>query len=524
MIDIKILVIDDESLIRWTLQKNLEKAGYEVLLAETGEEGLQKILEDAPDIALIDIGLPGMDGFGVLEKAIEVDKSFIPIMITAFEDVDRVVRAMKLGAFAYITKPFDFKKVQLSIDEALEEYRRKWEERHEKHYGQSRRVHSEEHRLKWEARKLLLKGNANNLLLEEKINNFLPKREANDLLKREVRQLRQKGEGRSGFANIIGESLEMRNILEMTRKVAQADSATVLVQGESGTGKEVIAQAVHDMSRRRNMPFIALNCAGVAESLLENELCGHEKGAYTDANGLKRGLLELADGGSLFLDEIGDMGQGMQAKVLRLIEQKTFRRIGGEKDLHVDVRIISATNKDLKKLIAEGKFREDLFYRINIVALGIPALRNRRDDILPLAKHFFDRYNRNFHKNMQKISQEVEHFFLSYSWPGNVRELKNVIERAVILGEGSSLLLEHLPLDIARGNREEIMTEQDLPAEGISMEKLEESLVRKALKMTFGNQTKSAMLLGMSRFSLRYRMQKYGIEGYGSEKNRQLQI
>ena len=396
MIETRILVIDDESLIRWTLQKNLEKAGYGVLLAETGEEGLQKILEEAPDLALIDINLPGMDGFEVLEKALQIDQNFIPIMITAFEDVDRVVRAMKLGAFDYITKPFDFKKVQLSIDKALEEYRRKWEVRHKKHYGQSHRVHSEEHRLKWEARKLLLKREARNLLL-----------------KREVRHLRQKRKGRSGFTNIIGESPEMRKILEMTEKVASTDAATVLIQGESGTGKEMIAQAVHDLSKRSNMPFIALNCAGVAEQLLENELCGHEKGAYTDAKGLKRGLLELADGGSLFLDEIGDMGQGMQAKILRLIEQKTFRRIGGVKDLHVDVRIISATNKDLKKLMAEEKFREDLFYRINIVALHIPALRERRDDILPLAKHFVDKYNRIFIRRSGRSPKKWKIF----SWP-----------------------------------------------------------------------------------------------------------
>jgi len=297
----------------------------------------------------------------------------------------------------------------------------------------------------------------------------------------------------------------------MTGKVAGTDAATVLIQGESGTGKEMIAQAVHDLSKRSNMPFVALNCAGVAEHLLENELCGHEKGAYTDANVLKKGLLEIADGGALFLDEIGDMSQGMQAKILRLIEQKTFRRIGGVKDVHVDVRIIAATNKDLRKLMAEGKFREDLFYRINIVALRIPALRERRDDILPLANHFVDKYNRDFHKMVRKMSKEVEHFFMVYDWPGNVRELKNVIERAMILGEGDSLLLEHLPMEVVRGNQEQIMTGFILPQEGISMEKLEESLVSQALIRTDGNQTKAAMLLGISRDSLRYRMQKFGI-------------
>ena len=454
MSETRILVVDDEHLIRWTLQKNLEKAGYGVILAETGEEALQKIREESPDLALLDINLPGMDGFEVLEKALQIDQSIIPIMITAFEDVDCVVKAMKFGAFDYIAKPFDFNKVQLSINKALETHR----------------------------------------------------------LKREVKHLRQERKGRSGFHNIVGASPEMRKILEMTEKVANTDAATVLIQGESGTGKEMIAQAVHDLSKRGNMPFITLNCPGVPEHLLENELCGHEKGAYTDAYGLKKGLLEMADGGALFLDEIGDMGQGMQAKILRLIEQKTFRRMGGVKDIHVDIRIITATNKDLRKLMAEGKFREDLFYRINIIALRIPALRERREDILPLVKHFVDKYNEDFHKTIREMSKEVEHFFMAYDWPGNVRELKNVIERAMILGEGDTLLLEHLPMEIVGGNQEQIMTGLRLPPEGISMDKLEEALVREALKMTGGNQTKAARLLGISRDSLRYRMQKFGIE------------
>jgi two-component system response regulator AtoC len=403
---------------------------------------------------LLDINLPGMDGFEVLEKALQIDQSIIPIMITASDDVDRVVRAIKLGAFDYMVKPFDINKVRLSIDKALETHR----------------------------------------------------------LKREVSHLRQERRRRSGFSNIISASSEMREILKMTEKVAITDAATVLIQGESGTGKEMIARAVHDLSKRSNMPFVALNCAGVAEHLLENELCGHEKGAYTDAKMLKKGLLEVADGGALFLDEIGDMSQGMQAKILRLIEQKTFRRIGGIKDLRVDVRIVAATNKDLRKLMAERRFREDLYYRINIVSLNIPALRARRDDILPLANHFIDIYNKEFHKAVQKMSREVEHFFMVYGWPGNVRELKNVIERAMILGEGDSLLLEHLPLEIVHGKQEQSITDLHLPQEGFSMEKLEESLVRKALMLSSGNQTRSAALLGISRDSLRYRMQKYGIE------------
>ncbi len=454
-------MVDDEQLIRWTLQKSLEKAGYGVLLAETGEEALQKVKEEAPDVVLLDINLPDMDGYEVLERALKTDPTVIPIMLTAFEDVDRVVRAMRLGALDYITKPFDFNKVLLSIEKALE----------------------------------------------------------TSQLKREVKYLRQEQKGRAGFDDIVAKSERMRKVLEMTEKVAGGDVVTVLVQGESGTGKELIARAIHQRSRRENMPFIAVNCAGFAEHLLENELCGHERGAFTDAKELKKGLLEIADGGSLFLDEIGDMNQAMQAKLLRLIEQKTFRRMGGVKDIKVDVRIITATNKDLRKLMQQGIFREDLFYRINIVAIRLPALRERREDILPLTKYFVQKYNEDFHKNVQKISREVEQFLVGYDWPGNVRELRNVIERALILGDGDALLMEHLPLDIlgqagphaGAAGTTGAMKGLTIPPEGISMEKVEEALVRQALEMTGGNQTKAAKLLDISRDSLRYRMQKFGI-------------
>jgi two-component system, NtrC family, response regulator AtoC len=456
MTERSILVLDDEYLIRWTLHKNLEKAGYRVLVAETGEQALQRVREEAPDIFLIDLKLPDMDGFTVLERASRIDQGIVPIMITASEDVDQVVKAMRLGAFDYITKPFDFNKVLLSIEKALEASQ----------------------------------------------------------LKREVKYLREEQKGRLGFSTIVGVSPEIRKVIEMTEKVALSESATVLIQGESGTGKELVAHAIHSRSRRQQMPFVAVNCAGFAENLLENELCGHEKGAFTDAKEIKKGLLEVADGGSLFLDEIGDMNPGMQAKLLRLIEQKTFRRMGGIKDISVDVRIITATNKDLRRLMDEGKFREDLFYRINIVALRIPPLRERRDDILPLAKYFVQKYNEDFHKGVDKISSEVEGFLVGYGWPGNVRELRNVVERAMILGDGNTLLMEHLPLDILRETtlqRGEVKGLK-IPPEGVSMERIEEALVRQSLEMTGGNQTRAAKLLDISRDSLRYRMQKFGIE------------
>jgi len=455
MAEERILVVDDEYLIRWTLEQNLTKEGYEVLVAETGEEALEKVEQEALDLVLLDIKLPGMDGYEVLERLLEKDRDVVPIMITAFDDVERVVKAMRLGAFDYITKPFDFDRVRLSIQKALEASQ----------------------------------------------------------IKREVKYLREEHKERFGYDNIIGVSSAMTEILRMTERLAQSDASTILIQGESGTGKELIAHAIHYRSKRKHMPFVTVNCAGFAEHLLENELCGHEKGAFTDAKEVKKGLFEVADGGTLFLDEIGDMNQNLQAKILRLVEQRNFRRMGGIKDIQVDVRIITATNKDLAKLKEEGKFREDLFYRINVISLKIPPLRERREDILPLTKYFVQKYNGEFHKGVQKISKGVQDFLMEYNWPGNVRELENVIERAMILGDGDTFLMEHLPMEIlGQASRQGGVIEGiRITPEGISLEKVEEALVRQALKMTSGNQTRAAKLLDISRDALRYRMQKFGI-------------
>ena len=455
MAEERILVVDDEYLIRWTLEQNLKKEGYEVLIAETGEEALEKVARETPDLVLLDIKLPGMDGFEVLEKVLLINRDVIPIMITAFEDVETVVKAMRLGAFDYITKPFEFPKVQLSIRKAL----------------------------------------------------------AASQLKREVKHLRSEQRSRFGFGHIIAVSKEMERVLRDAERIAQSETSTVLIQGESGTGKELFAHAVHYGSKRENRPFITVNCAGFPDHLLENELCGHEKGAFTDAKEVKKGLLEMAEGGTLFLDEIGDTNQNLQSKLLRLVEQKNFRRMGGVKDIQVDVRIVTATNKDLVKLKEEGKFREDLFYRINVASVRIPPLRDRPDDIPPLVKYFIQKYNEEFHKNVQKISRGVEDFLKGYDWPGNVRELKNVIERAMILGEGDTLLMEHLPMEILGQASKQggVIEGIRIPQEGISLEKVEEALVKQALKMTNGNQTRAAKLLDISRDALRYRMQKFGI-------------
>jgi DNA-binding NtrC family response regulator len=360
-----------------------------------------------------------------------------------------------LGAFDYISKPFDFSKVYLSIQKALEASQ----------------------------------------------------------LKREVRHLRREKRNWYGSDHIVAVSPEMGRVLQISDKIAQSDAATVLIQGESGTGKEVIAHLIHERSKRQNMPFVTVNCANFPEQMLENELCGHEKGAFTDAKEVKKGLLEIAYKGTLFLDEIGDMNLNLQGKILRLVEQKTFRRIGGLKDIQVDVRIITATNKDLLKLKEEGKFREDLFYRINVASIRLPPLRERPEDVLPLTKFFVQKYNEEFHKNIKTISKGVETFLREYGWPGNVRELKNVIERGMILVEGNTLLMEHLPIEILGQASKQggVIEGIRIPPEGISMEKVEEALVRQALKMTNGNQTKAAKLLDISRDALRYRMQKFGL-------------
>jgi len=455
MTEERILVVDDEYLIRWTLQQNLQKEGYEVLIAGTGEEALEKVERETPDLVLLDIKLPGMDGFEVLERILRIDRDVVPIMITAYEDVETVVKAMRLGAFDYITKPFEFPKVHLSIRKAL----------------------------------------------------------AASQLKREVKHLRSEQRNRFGFDQMIAVGKEMEKVLRDAHRIAQSDTSTVLIQGESGTGKELLAHSVHYRSKRENKPLITVNCAGFPEHLLENELCGHEKGAFTDAKEVKKGLLEMAEGGTLFLDEIGDTNQNLQSKLLRLVEQKNFRRIGGLKDIQVDVRIITATNKDLVKLKDEGKFREDLFYRINVASLRIPPLRERPDDLLPLAKYFVQKYNEEFHKNVQRISKGVEDFFVTYHWLGNVREMKNMIERAMILGDGDTLMMEHLPAEILGQSPGQDKAIQGLriPPDGISLEKVEEALVRQALMITHGNQTKAAKLLDISRDALRYRMQKFGL-------------
>jgi DNA-binding NtrC family response regulator len=371
----RILVVDDEQLIRWSIEQNLKKQGYDAVTAENGEIALKIVCEEQPDLILLDIQMPGMNGLEVLEKVKEIDEDIVVIMVTAQGGLETAVNAMRMGAYDYINKPFDFDELAIVIRKALE----------------------------------------------------------TSYLRREVAGLRSE-HIKIGSPNIVGASKHMKNVLAMMDKVAKSEATTVLVQGESGTGKELVAKWIHYKSNRADKPFVAINCAAVPANLLESELFGHEEGAFTDAKSTKKGLFELADGGTIFLDEIGDMDIGMQAKLLRFLEDRTFRRVGGAKVLSVDIRIISATNKDLLKAIEGKSFRNDLYYRLQVIPIFLPPLRERREDILPLANHFIGNFNREFNKHVKGISSMAEKMLVEYHWPGNIRELKNVIERAIILG------------------------------------------------------------------------------------------
>ena len=450
----KILVVDDEHLIRWSLEQNLKKQGYEVVTAGSGEDALRLVREEQPDLVLLDIQLPGISGIDVLEKIKDHDDDIIVIMVTANSGLENAVNAMRLGAYDYVSKPFNLDELSIVVKKALE---------------------------------------------------------TSDL-KQEVVRLRTETK-KNGPPNIIGESRQIKYLMEVLDKVARSEASTVLVQGESGTGKELVAKWIHYSSNRAEKPFIAINCAAVPATLLESELFGHEKGAFTDAKASKKGLFELADGGTVFLDEIGDMEMGMQAKLLRFLEDRSFRRIGGGRVFTVDVRIISATNKDLQKSIEEKTFRNDLYYRLQVIPIFLPSLRERKEDIIPLATHFINMYNRDFNKKVQGIAGMAERMMTDYSWPGNVRELKNVIERAIILGNDETLLLEHLPLEIiAKASPQTCapVSSFRLPPEGIDIEEVEKELIRQALEITEWNQSKAAKKLNLGIDAFRYRMKKFG--------------
>jgi two-component system, NtrC family, response regulator AtoC len=447
-----VLIVDDDPLIRWTLKEHCESAGHRVVEAATGAEGLARFSEGV-DATLLDWMLPDMDGRLVLQRVMEIDPDAAVIVLTAFSSIEGSVEIMKAGAFHYAAKPFGADVIMRILRDALEA-------------TQLRR-----------AAKTLASGRSEP----------------------------------DASISIVGESPAIRETKALLEKVARSGVSTVLLTGESGVGKDLAARVLHGLSARRAQPFVNITCSALSETLLENELFGHERGAFTDARQQKRGLLEEADGGSVFLDEVSEMAPGLQAKVLRFLEQKTFKRVGGNTDIHVDVRVIAATNRRLEEQIQNGSFREDLYYRICVMPIAIPALRERDGDIRLLVAWYVERFNREFKKQVREVTEDALELLESYPWPGNVRELKNSVERAVLLSEGPTLSrASFLPLGARRPQSGEFL----LPRTGISLEQLERDVVRQALELTGGNRTKAARLLGMNRDQIRYRIEKFQLEAF----------
>jgi two-component system response regulator PilR (NtrC family) len=454
----KILVVDDERSMREFLGIMLTKEGYSVTQCPDGEKALRQVEEDIFDLVIMDIRMPKMDGITVLERIKEITPETIAIMITAFASTDTAVQAMKKGAYDYITKPFKIDEIKLIIRNALE-------------------------------KKALEKENI--------------------LLKRLV-------ETKYSFDEIIGQSPKMLALYELMEKIAPTKT-NILITGESGTGKELVAKAIHFNSPRKEKGFVTLNCGAIPENLLESELFGHMKGAFTGAMYNKRGLFEVADGGSILLDEIGELPLSMQVKLLRVIQDREFTRVGGTEQIKVDVRIISASNKDLEEAVREKKFREDLYYRLNVIQIKLPLLRERREDIPVLAEYFFKKYAQELDKDIREISPDAMKLLVNYDYPGNVRELQNIIERGVALEINNTLTVENLKsyMDEQRGIKRIGDTLFDIPTEGIDLETvvgdLERGLLIKALQRTKGVKKKAAELLNINFRSMRYRLEKYGL-------------
>ena len=451
----RLLVVDDEKLIRWSIRERLENEGYEIIEAVDGSSAVNAFAENAFDLVLLDIRLPDSDGIAIM-KDFRTKRPDIPvILITAFSSVDSAVEAMKLGAYDYVTKPFNLDELSISVRRALE----------------------------------------------------------TGALRSESGARIQEAKDRYGLENVIGNSPSMQDICSLIQKVSASEAKTVLLRGESGTGKDVIARAIHYESNRANKHFLNITCTALQETLLESELFGHEKGSFTDAKIQKKGLFELANGGTIFLDEIGDMSPALQGKLLRVLEERAFRRIGGTKDIRVDVCVVAATNRDLEKAIDDHSFREDLYYRLNIIPIVIPPLRERTEDIEPLVDHFLQQFNHEFRKKIREIDNEGISKLLSYHWPGNIRELRNVLERACLLASEDRISAEDLLIGRAAysGKADTDDFQFRLPQQGTSLDNVEKQLVQQALERTVGNQSRAAQLLGISRDQVRYKMRKYGI-------------
>ncbi len=464
---LSILIIDDEPHLPYQFARYLRKHGYEVFTAPDGEKGLQELNRNSIDLVLLDLRLPKMGGLEVLKQVRKLDQELPIIILTAHGDVQSAVEAMKLGASDYLLKGFDLDELSLVVQRALE----------------------------------------------------------TSAMYRELRQLRRERSDNYHFNFIIGHSERMREVFDLVARVARRDTASVLITGESGTGKEVVARAIHDQGPRALGPFHPLNCAAIASSLLESELFGYEQYAFTDAKKQKRGLLELADGGTLFLDEIGEMPLDMQAKLLRVLETHSFFRLGGNKEVKINVQVLAATNRNLEQALKEGSFRSDLFYRLAVVQIALPPLRERPGDILLFASRFIEDFNKSLGRNVRQIAPEAQKLLLAYNWPGNVRELKNVIERAMILSNSDELLPMHFPREIVGYVKGDSISQVDpweqwldmRPMVPVSLEEVSQRVERYficwALKTAKHNRSRAAELLGLAKVDqLRYLMRKHKIE------------
>jgi DNA-binding NtrC family response regulator len=446
-----VLVVDDEPLIRWSLVNRLKEGGYRTMEAGTAGEAVSHH-RDGVDLVLLDFALPDANGLTVLKQIKDTDPDTLVIMLTANTDVGTAVEAMKGGAFHYANKPFDLDEIMLLVEKALETTQ----------------------------------------------------------LRREVRVLRARQAQPYGPNSIVGESGAMKSVRALLERIAGSPASTVLLTGESGTGKDLAAKVLHYSSNRAAKPFMNITCSALPETLLESELFGHERGAFTGADRQKRGLIESADGGTVFLDEIGEMVPLLQAKLLRFLEEKSFKRVGGSQDIRVDVRVVAATNRSLQDEVKKGRFREDLFYRLNVMAVELPPLRERKGDIAPLINHYIDGFNTEFRKKIRGVSPAAIKALEAYPWRGNVRELRNALERAMLLADGSELNESHFPMLL--GGDGELSTAIGLPTEGINLEELERSLVVQALERSGWNQTKAATLLGLNRDQIRYRIEKFELQ------------
>jgi two-component system response regulator AtoC len=445
----RILVVDDEELIRWSLVERMRADEYEVLEAGTGAEALEHA-RDGVDLVLLDYKLPDMDGVTVLRRVKELDPDVLVILLTAYASVETAVAAMKEGAFHFANKPFDLDDVAFLVSRALETTQ----------------------------------------------------------LRREVRRLRATQAQPYSVDRIVGRSAAMEMVRQLLTKVAYSPASTVLLTGESGTGKDLAAKVLHYSSDRANKPFMNITCSALPEALLESELFGHERGAFTDARQQKRGLFESAEGGTIFLDEIGEMVPALQAKLLRVLEEKSFRRVGGLQDIKVNLRVIAATNRNLDEEVKAGRFRQDLFFRLNVLPISLPPLRQHVEDVADLLAFYIDAFNREFRKNVKGVSPAALRMLQSYGWPGNIRELRNAVERAMLLTGRDWLEPADFPLATPAAATD---VGFELPPGGVTLEALEHSLVMQALERCGGNQTRAAALLGMNRDQIRYRIEKYGL-------------